>query len=95
MTVTPFSSPRISIYGDHFDHTPSPVPRLRIRGDTPPLPYTFLLSGAYVSIGKTLLQTMVVLCGRTNEAVAREPKARDEIFLACVLHCVRSFFLCK
>lgn len=92
VTVAPFSSPRINIYGDHFDHTPSSVPRLRIHCDRPPLPYTFLLSGAYVSIGATLLQTVVVLYGRTNESVAREPKAREEIFLACVLHCVRSFF---
>lgn len=61
-------------------------------GDSPPFSYTFLLSGAYISIGKTLLQAMVVLYGRTNEAVPREPKARDEIFLACVLHCVQSSF---
>jgi hypothetical protein len=74
VTVTPFNSLHINIYGDHFDHTPSSVPRLRIRGGKPPLSYTFLLSGAYVSIGKTLLQTMVVLCGSTNEAAAREPK---------------------
>jgi hypothetical protein len=62
-----------------------------MRGDMPPLPYTFLLSGAYVSIGTTLLKTVVVLYGRTNEAVAREPKAREEIIFACVLQRVRSF----
>jgi len=54
VTFTPFSSPRFSFYGDHFYHTPSSVPRLRMRGDSPPLPHTFLLSGAYVSIGGPL-----------------------------------------
>ena len=92
VTATPFSFARINVYVDHCDHTSSSVPRLRMRGDMPPLPYTFLLWGAYVSIGTTLLKTMVVLYGRTNEAVAREPKAIEEIILSCVLHCVRSFF---
>jgi len=83
---------RINVYVDHCDHTSSSVPRLRMRGDKPPLHYTFLLSGAYVSIGTTLLQTLVFLYGTTNEVVAREPKARAEIFLACVLHCSKVFF---
>jgi len=66
-----------------------------MHGDLPPLLYKFVLLGAYVSIGKTLRQTMVVLYGRTKETVACEPKARDEIFLACVFTVFEDFILCK